>query len=105
MHLSGESEATLRRDLHREEIRTAWRAVLTYRRELSAAREDRTVWSVAYAARREVLPEMPEAQAKLEITHAIAYAAANHAKWFGAASTAPVPPRTRCWRAGPYPLR
>jgi hypothetical protein len=29
-----------------------------------------------------VLPEMPEAQAKLETTHATAYVAANHTKWF-----------------------
>ena len=39
-------------------------------------------WHAAYAAFREVLPEMPEAQAKLETTHATAYVAANHTKWF-----------------------
>jgi hypothetical protein len=37
----------------------------------------------AYEALREVLPEMmPAQQAKLETTQAIAYAAANHTKWF-----------------------
>jgi hypothetical protein len=28
------------------------------------------------------LPEMPEEQAKAETTHAIAFAAASHTKWF-----------------------
>jgi hypothetical protein len=41
-------------------------------------------WHAAYAAFREVLPDMPEEQAKHETTHAIAYAAANHTKWFSA---------------------
>ena len=45
-------------------------------------RHDVPAWHGAYAAFREVLPEMPEQQAKLETTHAIAYAAANHTKWF-----------------------
>jgi hypothetical protein len=31
---------------------------------------------------REVLPDIPEAQAKEETTMAIAYAAGNHTKWF-----------------------
>jgi hypothetical protein len=69
--------------LPREEIRTAWRAaVLGYRRELRATHEDRLAWPVAYAAFREVLPDMPEAHAKHETTHAIAFAAANHTAWF-----------------------
>jgi hypothetical protein len=69
--------------LPREEIRPASRAaVLAYRRELRATHEDRMAWPTAYAAFREVLPEMLEEQAKLETIHAIAYAAANHTKWF-----------------------
>jgi len=76
-------ETSAPRSLPREEIRLAWRAaVLAYRRELRATREDRFEWPAAYKALREVLPEMPEAQAKLETTQAIAYAAANHTKWF-----------------------
>ena len=39
-------------------------------------------WPAADAAFRETLPEVPEEQAKLETTQAIAYAAANHTKWF-----------------------
>jgi hypothetical protein len=39
-------------------------------------------WWAAFRAFREALPEMPEAHAKHETTHAIAYAAANHRKWF-----------------------
>jgi hypothetical protein len=35
-----------------------------------------------FAAFREVLPNMPEEQAKLETTQAIAFAAANDTKWF-----------------------
>jgi hypothetical protein len=31
---------------------------------------------------REVVPDMSEAQAKMEMTHGIAYAAANHTAWF-----------------------
>jgi hypothetical protein len=33
---------------------------------------------------REVLPALPEEQAKLETTQAIAYAAAQHTAWFWA---------------------
>jgi hypothetical protein len=44
-------------------------------------------WHAAYAAFREVLPDMPEAQAKHETTHAIAFAAANHTAWFWVACT------------------
>jgi hypothetical protein len=69
--------------LPREAIRPAWRAaVLAYRRELRATHENHPAWWAAYAAFREVLPDMPEAQAKHETTHAIAYAAANHTAWF-----------------------
>jgi hypothetical protein len=69
--------------LPRDEIRPAWRAaVLAYRRELRATREDRLAWPAAYKAFREVLPEMPEGQAKAETTQVIAYAAANHTAWF-----------------------
>ena len=50
--------------------------------EVRATREDRLAWPAAYAAFREVLPEMPEEQAKQETTHAIAFPAANHTKWF-----------------------
>ena len=56
--------------------------MLAYRRELRSTREDRLAWRAAYAAFREVLPEVPEEQAKGETTYAIAYAAANHTKWF-----------------------
>jgi hypothetical protein len=55
---------------------------LAYRRELGASREDRLAWQAAYAAFREVLPEMPVEQAKVETAQAIAYAAAQHAMWF-----------------------
>jgi hypothetical protein len=69
--------------LPREEIRPGWRAaVLAYRRELRVTREDRLAWPAAYEAFREALPEMGEAQAKLETIQAIAYAAANHTAWF-----------------------
>lgn len=34
----------------------------------------RPAWHAAYAAFRDVLPQMPEAQAKQETTHAIAFA-------------------------------
>jgi hypothetical protein len=53
-------------------------------RALREAHEDRLAWPVALAALREVLPDMPEAQAKHEATHAIAFAAANHTAWFWA---------------------
>jgi hypothetical protein len=33
---------------------------------------------------RQALPDLPEQQAKHEVMHAIAYAAANHTKWFWA---------------------
>jgi hypothetical protein len=76
-------ETTAPRTLPREEIRPAWRAaVLAYRRELSATRDDLPAWHAAFAAFREVLPEMGEAQAKMETTQAIAFAAANHTSWF-----------------------
>ena len=69
------AETSPPRSLPREEIRPSWRAaVLAYRRELRATRHDHPAWLAAYAAFREVLPEMPEAQAKQETTHAIAYA-------------------------------
>lgn len=64
-------------------MKPAWRAaVLVYRRELRVTREDRLAWPAAYAAFREVLPDMPEAQAKHETNHAIAFAAAKHTAWF-----------------------
>jgi hypothetical protein len=67
----------------REEILPAWRAaVLAYRRELRATRENHPAWWAAYTAFREVLRDMPEAQAKHETTHTIAWAAANHTAWF-----------------------
>jgi hypothetical protein len=71
--------------LPREQILPGWRAaVLAYRRALRETREDRLVWPVALAALREVLPDMPETQAKHETAHAIAFAAANHTAWFWA---------------------
>ena len=69
--------------LPHEEIRPAWRAaVLAYRREHRATGHDLPAWRAALAAFRETLPEVPEAQAEAETTHAIAYAAANHTAWF-----------------------
>jgi chemotaxis methyl-accepting protein methylase len=69
--------------LPREEIRPAWRAaVQAYRREYEVTREDRFAREAAFEAFREVLPDMPEEQAKAEANHAIAYAAANHTEWF-----------------------
>jgi hypothetical protein len=76
-------ENSVPRSLPRERTGPAWRAaVLAYRRELSATREDRLAWRAAYAAFREALPEIPEEEAKREVMHAVAYAAANHARWF-----------------------
>jgi chemotaxis methyl-accepting protein methylase len=69
--------------LPRDAIRPAWRAaVLAYRREYRATREDRFASEAAFEAFREVLPDMPEEQAKVEANHAIAYAATNHTEWF-----------------------
>jgi hypothetical protein len=66
-----------------EGVQPAWRAaVLAYRRELQTGSADRLAWSAAYAAFREVVPEMPEEQAKQEAAQAIAYAAAHHGDWF-----------------------
>jgi hypothetical protein len=45
---------------------------------MRVTRHNSPAWWAAYAAFREVLPQMSEAQAKQETTHAIAYAAANH---------------------------
>ena len=69
--------------LPREEVRPAWRAaVLAYRRDLRATGHDPPALRAALAAFQETLPEVPEEQAKLETTQAIAFAAANHTKWF-----------------------
>jgi hypothetical protein len=66
-----------------EENLPAWRAaVLAYRREYQATREDRLASAAAFEALRSVLPDMPEDEAKVEARHAIAYAAANHTAWF-----------------------
>ena len=68
-----------RLSLPRDEIRPAWRAaVLAYRANMRVTRHNDPAWNAAFAAFREVLPDMPEEQAKQETTHAIAYAAANH---------------------------
>jgi hypothetical protein len=76
-------ETSAPRTLPREEIRPAWRAaVLAYRSNMRVTRHNDPAWDAAYAAFREALPEMPEQQAKQETTQAIAYAAANHTKWF-----------------------
>ena len=69
--------------LPREQIRPAWRAaVLAYRANMRVTRHPSPAYDAALAAFREVLPEMPEEDAKREVMHAIAYAAANHTKWF-----------------------
>jgi hypothetical protein len=60
---------TQRLTLPREEIRPGWRAaVLAYRREHRATGHDLPAWRAALAAFREVLPDMPEEQAKWETT-------------------------------------
>jgi hypothetical protein len=51
---------------------------------MRTTRENHPAWHAAYSAFREVLPEVPEEQAKLETTQAIAYAAAQHTEWFWA---------------------
>jgi hypothetical protein len=69
--------------LPRDAILPAWRAaVLAYRREYQATREDLLASTAAFEAFRKVLPDMPEEQAKVEANHAIAYAATNHGGWF-----------------------
>lgn len=69
--------------LPREQFRPAWRAaVLAYRRNMRVTRHNEPAWQAAYAAFREVLPQLPEAQAKMETTHAIAWAAREHTAWF-----------------------
>jgi hypothetical protein len=74
-----------------KEILPAWRAaVLAYQREYRATGEDRFARAAAFEAFREVLPEMPERQAKIETNQAIAYAAANHTKWFWRGATSGV---------------
>lgn len=66
-----------------EEMLPAWRAaVLAYRDVYRVTPEDCYARAAALEAFREVLPEMPEDQAKVETAIAIAYAAANHTKWF-----------------------
>lgn len=56
-----------RHHLPREEIRPAWRAaVLAYRANMRVTRHNSPAWHAAYKAFREVLPEMPEEQAKEE---------------------------------------
>jgi hypothetical protein len=69
--------------LPREEIKPAWRAaVLAYRQVYRVTPEDLLASTAAFEAFRKVLPEMPEEQAKVETSHAIAFAAAQHGKWF-----------------------
>jgi hypothetical protein len=76
-------ETSAPRTLPREEIRPAWRAaVLAYRREMRETRNDLPAWRAALAAFREVLPEMPDEQARRETSQAIAFAASNHTRWF-----------------------
>jgi hypothetical protein len=48
--------------LPREQIRPAWRAaVLAYRANMRVTRHNDPAWDAAYAASREVLPDMSEA--------------------------------------------
>jgi chemotaxis methyl-accepting protein methylase len=64
-------------------IQPVWRAaVQAYRREYLVTREDRFARAAAFEAFRQVLPDMPKAEVKVETNHAIAYAAANHTAWF-----------------------
>jgi hypothetical protein len=66
-----------------EEIKPGWRAaVLAYRRVCRVTPEDRFARAAAFEAFCSVLPEMPEEQAEVETSQAIAYAAANHTEWF-----------------------
>jgi hypothetical protein len=61
----------------------AWRAaVLAYRHEYRATREDPLAWAAAFEAFRAALPDMPEDEAKVEAGHAVAYAATYHGEWF-----------------------
>jgi len=69
--------------LPREEIRPAWRAAVpAYRRMCQEGHHHHPSWLAALAAFREVVPELPEKEARQEVIHAIAYAAANHTAWF-----------------------
>jgi hypothetical protein len=69
--------------LPREEIKPAWRAaVLAYRHFYRVAAEDRLAPDAALETFRGVLPDLSKEQAKVETTQAIAFAAANHTKWF-----------------------
>jgi hypothetical protein len=69
--------------LPREQIRPAWRAaVLAFRANMKVTRHPCPAYDAAFAAFREVLPEMGEAEVKHEVMHAIAYAASNHTTWF-----------------------
>jgi hypothetical protein len=66
-----------------EAILPAWRAaVLAYRRVYRTTPEDRLARPAAFKAFRQILPHMPENEAKVQANHAIAYAAANHTEWF-----------------------
>jgi hypothetical protein len=66
-----------------EQIRPAWRAaVLAYRRNFRETRHPSPAYEAAFAAFREVLPNIPEEEAWNHVMHAIAYAASYHSKWF-----------------------
>jgi hypothetical protein len=67
---------------------------------MRVTRHDDPAWHAAYCAFREVLPEMPEEQAKQETTHAIAYAAPNHTGGSGAACTGRKISRLRACSSG-----
>jgi hypothetical protein len=69
--------------LPEEQLLPGWRAaVAAYRRELKATGQNRFAYPAAFKAFREVLPAMPEDQAKTETSQAIAYASTNHREWF-----------------------
>jgi hypothetical protein len=60
----------------------AWRAAcLAYREARRAGVWEHAAWLAAVAALQAVWP-LPDKEAGLEATHAIAYAASHHAEWF-----------------------
>ena len=66
-----------------EDLLPAWRAaVLAYRTNMRVTRHPSPAYEAALAAFREVLPDMPIKEAERQMTHAIAFAAANHTAWF-----------------------
>jgi hypothetical protein len=65
------------------ERKPAWRAAcVTYRGARRAGVWEHAAWLAAVAALQAVW-HLPDKEAGLEATHAIGYAASQHAEWFG----------------------